>query len=70
MTVKKTSGVNPTLCKMLDNLMKEAMTKNTEMSLTDKMKIADRVLKYEAIRLKVKDDGFGGGFNEEPPEEE
>jgi len=57
----KSSGVNAELEKFLTKMMKEAMTSH-EMSLTDKMKIADRVLKLEALKAKLTDDGFGSGF--------
>ena len=35
---------------------------NEEWSLTDKMKILDRALKLEAIKLKVSDEGWGSGL--------
>ena len=35
------------------------------MSLTDKMKIADRVLKLEALKAKMDDSTFGSAFDDE-----
>jgi hypothetical protein len=60
----KTACVNAELEKFLSKLMKEAMSSN-EMSLTDKMKIADRVLKLEQLKMKLTDDGFGSGFHDD-----
>lgn len=46
----------------LVKMMKEANTLNSDMSLTDKMKIADRVLKLEALKAKMDDSTFGSAF--------
>ena len=35
---------------------------SAETSLTDKMKVIDRVLKFEQMKLKITDAGFGSGF--------
>jgi hypothetical protein len=60
------SKVNPDLEKMLSGLLKQAMAKptgtDTDMSLTDKMKIIDRCLKLEGIKAKMEDSGYGSGF--------
>lgn len=39
-------------------------------SLTDKMKVLDRALKWEAIKLKAQDDSFGSGFFQNDDDEE
>jgi hypothetical protein len=59
----KANGINPDIEKHLNKLMKETMN-SQETSLTDKMKIIDRMLKLEQLKQKMADDGFGGGFNE------
>lgn len=67
--------VNPKLVKFISDLLKEVMSSkkdakgNDVYSLTDKMKVADRALKLEAIRLKADDSGYGSGF-ESPPDED
>lgn len=38
-------------------------------SLTDKMKVLDRALKWEAIKLKAEDDAWGSGFQAEDEQE-
>lgn len=54
------------LLKSVKNNTKEFNSKKAElMTLTDKMKVIDRVLKWEAIKSKLNDDGWGGGFKDE-----
>ena len=38
-------------------------------SLTDKMKVIDRVIKLAAIKAKLKDDEYGSGFMQPEPDE-
>jgi hypothetical protein len=76
-TKKKTplKGINPALTRAINKLIDEVMREEKpaelkegerapepKYSLTDKMKVLDRALKHEAIRLKVEDDGEGGFF--------
>lgn len=61
-TKPKTQVVNAELEKFLTKLMKEANNSN-DMSLTDKMRIVDRVLKLEAMKAKITDDNMGSGFH-------
>lgn len=67
--------VNSKLEKMITDLLKEVNSgKNDDgtakYSLTDKMKVVDRALKLEALKLKVDDSGYGSGFEpEQEPEE-
>jgi hypothetical protein len=63
----KSNGINPEIEKHLNKLMKETMN-SLEASLTDKMKIIDRMLKLEQLKQKMADDGFGGGFSEHDEE--
>jgi len=69
MATQKSSKVNPELEKLLAELLKEAKSKGTlekpAMSLTDKMKIIDRVIKVEAIKAKMSEDSYGSGFSDE-----
>jgi hypothetical protein len=43
---------------------------DAEATLTDKMKIIDRSLKLEALKLKMNDDAWGSGFFGEDDESE
>ena len=61
-TKPKTQVVNAELEKFLTKLMKEANNSN-DMSLTDKMRIVDRVLKLEAMKAKITDEKMGSGFH-------
>jgi len=62
------SNVNTELDKHLKELLKEVMKKHDDPtnapSLTDKMKVIDRVLKWEAIKGKLQDGDWGAGFSE------
>ncbi len=65
----KTSKVNPDLDKYLSQLLKDVMKTHSAgdekaPSLTDKMKVVDRVLKWEAIKGKLNDGDWGAGFND------
>ena len=39
------------------------MMNDSMASITEKMKVIDRALKLEAIKLKMSDDEWGSGFN-------
>ena len=58
MAKKQDKGINPDLEDAINSMLKD-MKINEEWSLTDKMKILDRALKLEAIKLKVSDEGWG-----------
>ena len=64
---KKTVGIDPSLEKAIADLLKEVST-NAEWTLTDKMKILDRALKLEALKLKMTNDDWGSGFNTDEDE--
>lgn len=68
-TTKK--GINTVLYDGLEKMFKD-IVKEKDASLVDKMRVADRFLKAEQIRLKVMDDGEGDFFrsnlDEEPNE--
>jgi hypothetical protein len=64
MSKKKIAGIDPALEKAIANLLEITMT-DSEASLTDKMKVIDRSLKLEALKLKVSDDAWGSGFTDD-----
>ena len=62
MTRKKAAPtVNPAIEAALNKLLKDVL-KDPEASLTDKMKVLDRSLKWEAIKMKAESDDWGSGF--------
>ena len=61
MSKKKTVGINPALEKAIADLLTTTMA-DLEATLTDKMKIIDRSIKLEALKLKMNDDAWGSGF--------
>ena len=68
MSKKKVVGIDPSLEKAIATLLTNTMN-DAEASLTDKMKIIDRSLKLEALKLKVNDDAWGSGFFGDDDEE-
>ena len=58
---KKDKGINPELETAIGEMLKAVMVDETA-TITDKMKVIDRALKLEQIRLKVSDDEWGSGF--------
>jgi hypothetical protein len=59
---KKDRGINPDLEDAINESLKMVMQDETA-SITEKMKVIDRALKLEAIRLKLTDDEWGSGFS-------
>jgi len=59
---KKDKGINPDLEDAINEMLKSVMVDETA-SITDKMKVIDRALKLESIRLKLTDDEWGSGFS-------
>ena len=57
----KDKGINPELDKFIADLMTQVMN-DPEASVTDKVKVLDRALKLEALKLKDADEGWGAGF--------
>ena len=58
---KKDKGINPDLETAIGEMLKAVMVDETA-TITDKMKVIDRALKLESIRLKLTDDEWGSGF--------
>lgn len=67
MSRKKDKGINAELEEAISKSLKEVMADNTA-SITEKMKVIDRALKLEAIKLKLTDDEWGSGFATEEDE--
>jgi hypothetical protein len=61
MSKRKDKGINADLENAINSMLTEMKT-NSEWTLTDKMKILDRALKLEAIKLKADSDDWGMGF--------
>ena len=58
---KKAKGINPELEKALNELLRQVMA-DPQATITDKMRVADRALKLEALKLKDSDPEWGAGF--------
>ena len=69
MSKKKIIGIDPALERAIAKLLEQTIN-DPEATLTDKMKIVDRSLKLEALKLKVSDDAWGSGFFEVDDESE
>ena len=61
MSRKKDKGINPELETAITDLLKQVMADPTA-TINDKMRVADRALKLEALKLKMSDDEWGSGF--------
>lgn len=58
---KKQKGLNPELELAVNKLLHQVMS-DPAASLTDKMKVVDRSIKLEALKIKMTDDDWGSGF--------
>ena len=69
MATDKGSKLNPKLDRVLKDLLNEVTKKTADPaeapSLTDKMKVIDRVLKWEQIKGNLNDGEWGSGFSNE-----
>ena len=61
MSKKKEKGINADLEAAINKLMEQVMN-DPEASITDKMKVIDRALKLEALKMKDSDSEWGSGF--------
>ena len=61
MSRKKDKGINPELEAAITDLLKQVMA-DPNATINDKMRVADRALKLEALKLKMSDDEWGSGF--------
>ena len=68
MSKKKEKGINADLEAAINKLMAQVMT-DPEASITDKMKVIDRALKLEALKMKDSDSEWGSGFGLDDDEE-
>lgn len=61
---RKSGGLNPDVEDFVAELL--AFVKNDEaIPLEDKLKVLDRAIKVEALKLKAADADFGSGFEDE-----
>jgi len=58
---KKAKGINPELENAINKMMKEIMA-DTTATITDKMRVIDRALKLEQLKMKDSDSEWGSGF--------
>ena len=67
MTTKKKAGLLDKLETSLTAILTDMDSKNpkTTYSLTDKMKIFDRIIKLESLKQGVKGDDDGAGFEDD-----
>jgi hypothetical protein len=65
---KKKNVVSNEIEQFINDMLSQVKN-DTEASLTDKMKVLDRALKWEAIKLKAEDDAWGSGFMQEPDDD-
>ena len=61
MSKKKDKGINPELEKAINKLMAEVML-DTTATIVDKMRVIDRALKLEALKMNDDDSAWGAGF--------
>jgi len=68
MSSKKAKGINPELENAISKLMKEVMA-DPAATITDKMRVLDRALKLEQLKMKDADSEWGSGFGLDDDEE-
>lgn len=61
MSKKKEKGINPAVEKAIEQLLSQVMN-DPEASITDRVKVLDRALKLEALKMKDADADWGSGF--------
>ena len=61
---RKKNVVNNEIEVFINDMLSQVKS-DVNASLTDKMKVLDRALKWEAIKLKAEDDAWGAGFNQD-----
>lgn len=70
---KASHKANPAIDKAMKSLLKEVNTGQDEegkkYTLVDRMRIIDRVLKWEAIKTKMESSDWGSAFEETHDEE-
>ncbi len=66
---KKQRGVNPALEAAISKLLTQVMADDS-VPLSEKVKVIDRSIKLEALKLKATDDDWGSGFFTEDDDDE
>lgn len=62
---KETSGIDPQLQQAIQQMLKDvAMDKGADMDI--RLKVIDRALNLEKLKLKMSEDEYGSGFYDDP----
>jgi hypothetical protein len=61
---KKSAGINTDLEKAVNDMLKQSIN-DPSIELELKLKILDRAINLEKIKLKINDDNWGSGFLDE-----
>lgn len=61
---RRGGGVNPDVEDFVADLLEEVKNDET-VPLEDKLKVLDRAIKVEALKLKAQDSDFGSSFDDE-----
>jgi len=60
--MSRKGGINPDVERTIADLLK-AVKNDPDIPLEDKLKVIDRALKVEALKLKARDEEYGSGFD-------
>ncbi len=66
---KKQKGVNPALEKAIAKMLEQVMSDDS-VTISDRVKVLDRALKLEALKLRQDQDEWGSGFFTEDDDDE
>lgn len=61
---KKSTGINTDLERAVNDMLKQSIN-DPDIELELKLKILDRAINLEKIKLKINDDNWGSGFLDE-----
>jgi hypothetical protein len=61
---KKSAGINTDLERAVNDMLKQTIN-DPDIELELKLKILDRAINLEKIKLKINDDEWGSGFKDE-----
>lgn len=66
---KRQKGVNPALEKAIGKMLEQVMSDDS-VTISDRVKVLDRALKLEALKLRQDQDEWGSGFFTEDDDDE
>lgn len=66
---KRQKGVNPALEEAIGKMLKQVMADDS-VTISDRVKVLDRALKLEALKLRQDQDEWGSGFFTEDDDDE